>query len=352
MLVNHNTQYITHDTLHMTQESNGNDKLALCVRQLEHRSMINESAIKAVFEGSLKLKPDESCLIVTDTVKEPIARVFYEYARQITSESRIIVMEPTKEHATEPPEHVAREMLNYDVELLITDKSLTHTAARRNATAKGARIATMPTITEDIANRCLDIDYDALKRDSNRIHGLLKTATSVRVTTELGTDMVLRVGSSGFFGKDGGSFDHPGAYGNLPEGEVAFSPETCDGVFIVDASFPGFGILDSPLTFKVRECMVYEITGKRAEEVVRRLDRVGPKAYRVAELGIGLNPKARIIGNILEDEKVIGTAHIALGNNLSFGGNNDVPLHLDGVITGPDVYVDGVKLMEKGSFVN
>ncbi len=312
--------------------------------------MINENAIKAVFEGSLKLRPDESCLIVTDTVKEPIARAFYDYAGRITPKVNIIVIEPTGEHGTEPPEDAANEMLKYDVQLLVTDKSLTHTAARRKATAKGARIATMPAITEDIANRCLDIDYGALKKESNRIHGLLSSALSVRVTTELGTDMHFKIGSSGFFGKDGGSFDRPGAYGNLPEGEVAFAPETCEGAFIVDATFPGLGILDSPLTFKVRDCMVYEISGKRAEEVVRRLDRVGAKAYRVAELGIGLNPKARIIGNILEDEKVIGTVHIALGNNLSFGGDNDVPLHLDGVIKKPDIYVDDIKIMEKGKF--
>lgn len=71
----------------------------------------------------------------------------------------------------------------------------------------------------------------------------------------------------------------------------------------------------------------------------------------MAELGIGLNPKAKIIGIILEDEKVIGTVHIALGNNLSYGGTNDVPLHLDGVIKSPDVYVDGKVIMAKGKFI-
>lgn len=85
--------------------------------------------------------------------------------------------------------------------------------------------------------------------------------------------------------------------------------------------------------------------------VRRRLDLAGEKAYRVAELGIGLNPKAKIIGLVLEDEKVLGTVHIALGNNLSFGGDNDVPLHLDGVILKPDIYVDGKKIMSRGKFV-
>ncbi len=313
--------------------------------------MINASAIKAVFEGSLKLKPSESCLIVTDTIKEPIGMAFHEFAKKITKKADIIVIEPTREHATEPPEDVAKKMLEYDVEILATEKSLTHTKARKVATAKGARIATMPGITEDIANRCLDIDYDALRRESNKIYDILKGSSNIRVTTALGTDITMSVGKSDFFGKDGGSFHKPGDYGNLPEGEVSFAPETAEGVFVVDASFPQMGILDSPLTFKVKGGMVYDISGSRSEEVKRRLDEVGPKAYKVAELGIGLNPKAKIIGIILEDEKVIGTVHIALGNNLSYGGTNDVPLHLDGVIKSPDVYVDGKVIMAKGKFI-
>ena len=313
--------------------------------------MIEPSAIKAVFEGSLRLKPSESCLIVTDTIKEPIGRAFYEFARKVAKKADIIVIEPTREHATEPPADVAKKMLEYDVEILVTEKSLTHTKARKTANAKGARIATMPGITEDIANRCLDIDYDALKKESNKIYGILKSSSNIRVTTALGTDITMTVGKSDFFGKDGGSFHKPGDYGNLPEGEVSFAPETAEGVFVVDASFPQMGILDSPLTFKVKSGMVHEITGARSDEVKKRLDKVGPKAYKVAELGIGLNPKARIIGIILEDEKVVGTVHIALGNNLSYGGANDVPLHLDGVIKSPDVYVDGKVIMAKGKFI-
>jgi leucyl aminopeptidase (aminopeptidase T) len=313
--------------------------------------MINENAIRAVFERSLKLKKKESCLIVTDTIKEPIGRAFYEFAGTITPTAKIMVMEPTKEHATEPPKDIAEEMLKHDVEILVTTKSLTHTRARRAANAAGARIATMPNIIEDIINRCMDIDYDALKKESNRIYKLLKASKSVRVKTELGTDITMTVGSSGFFGKDGGSYHDKGAYGNLPEGEVSFAPETADGVYVVDASFPGLGILSSPLAFKVKDCKVRGITGEKAREVIERLDKVGPKAYQVAELGIGLNPKAKIMGMILEDEKVIGTVHIALGNNCSYGRTNDIPLHLDGVITKPDILVDGKAIMKKGRFV-
>ncbi|MFH1877616.1 MAG: aminopeptidase [Candidatus Omnitrophota bacterium] len=312
--------------------------------------MIRVEALAAVFQGSLKLRREESCLIVTDTVKENIGRAFFEYARKITPRAKLIVMDPTKEHAAEPPADVKNAMLQYDVQMLITDKSLTHTAARIEASSRGARIATMPGITEEIANRCLEIDYADLKKQSNRLYDILSRTKKIRVTTEKGTDITFIVGKSKFFGKDGGSFDFPGAYGNLPEGEVSFAPADCKGRFIVDASFPELGILAEHIIFSASGGVVNEITGYKAEEIIRRLDSIGPRAYKVAELGIGLNPRAVISGQVLEDEKVIGTVHIALGNNMSYGGNNDVPLHLDGVISNPDIYVDGGKLMENGRF--
>ncbi len=314
--------------------------------------MINENAIRKVFETSLKLRTGESCLVVTDTLKQDIGRVFYEAARKITRKAKLIVMEPGIEHGAEPPEDVARDMFGYDVELLITDKSLTHTGARREATKRGARIVTMPSITAETANRCLDVDYDDIKKMSSHLCSILRNASTVEVTSLSGTDMIFTIGKSGFFGETGGVFDFPGAFGNLPEGEVAFAPETCEGTYVVDISFAGLGMLSSPLFFMVRGGVVVDIKGECAEVLIDRLDRVGARAYKVAELGIGLNPKAMITGNILEDEKVVGTAHVALGNNTSFGGTNDVQIHLDGVLNNPDILVDGVKLMEKGRFLD
>lgn len=313
--------------------------------------MVDKNAVEAVFKRALKLKRQESCLVVTDTIKEPIARVFYEYARGESSEAKLAIMPPGAEHAAPPPEDIAAMMLKYDVELLITEKSLTHTTARMNATSAGARVATMPSITEDIANRCLDIDYDALKKESVKLCELLRNTRKVKIKTAAGTDIVIDVNREVFYGENGGLIDTPGSFGNLPEGEVAFAPLSCDGTYVVDASFPGLGLIKMPLTFKVHKGVVYEITGEKASKVKERLDRLGKKAYRVAELGIGLNPKAKIIGNILEDEKVMGTVHIAVGNNLFGGGDNDVPLHLDGVILNPDVYLDEKKLIENGKYL-
>lgn len=77
----------------------------------------------------------------------------------------------------------------------------------------------------------------------------------------------------------------------------------------------------------------------------------GSLAFNVAELGIGTNDRARITGNVLEDEKAIGTAHIAFGDNKSMGGTVRVASHLDGVILSPTVLIDGKPVLEGGELV-
>lgn len=309
--------------------------------------MIRESAVRAVFERCLEMKPDESCLIVTDKRMEKIAWPFFQHASGIHPGSLFEVMEPLKENGQEPPEHVRDMMLNHQVQLLITDKSLSHTMARRRATSRGARIASMPGITEGIINRCLDIDYDSLAKTNLKLRKIISAAREIRVATGKGTDIRFNVGNADIH-NDNGILGSKGSFGNLPAGEIDFSPANAEGVYVVDASFPGFGKLSSPLTFQVSKGTVTSITGGKADELKSRLDRTGPKAYIVAELGIGTNSSAKVTGEVLEDEKVLGTCHIAIGNNLSYGGSNDVPIHLDGVIKRPTIRAGNRKVMDKG----
>jgi len=91
--------------------------------------------------------------------------------------------------------------------------------------------------------------------------------------------------------------------------------------------------------------------GAQAKELNKMLTKVGENAKAVAEFGIGTNPKAKICGLILEDEKVLGTVHIAFGNNISMGGSIDVPIHIDCIIKSPSFAIDGKPIMENGKFI-
>jgi leucyl aminopeptidase (aminopeptidase T) len=307
--------------------------------------MIEPAAIKAVFEKALKLEDNQSCLIITDKNKRSIANVFYDYAFQKTGEkARLIEIPAGTRPGGNPPSEVIVQMLLYDVEFLITTYSLSHTTARRNASKNGIRIASMPDITEDIINRCFDIDYDALKSRCGKLHQIIAAASEIKIRTEKGTDLTIKRGSNEVFGLNGADLSTHGAFGNLPDGEISFAPADASGVCFIDASVSGIGKLDEPIKVVFENSKAVAIEGAKGPQLKEILDIVGPGAYMIAELGVGANDKAIISGRTLEDEKSLGTAHIAFGNNLSFGGKNDVPLHIDGVMRDAEVYVDNARL--------
>jgi len=144
-----------------------------------------------------------------------------------------------------------------------------------------------------------------------------------------------------------------GTFGNLPTGEIFVAPVegAANGVFVVDSSFAGIGKLKSPINIFVENGYAVNITGDKSELLDELLDQVGKEARNIAELGIGTNEKAQITGNILEDEKVMGTCHIALGNNSGFGGKVDVQLHMDGIIKKPTIFVDNAKIIDDGKLL-
>jgi len=308
-----------------------------------------QEAIKIALLHSLKMKTEESCLIVGDTITSELAKKFYDVVSGLCHKAVYKEMSPNKINGQEPPEKTAELMLQFDVILLITSKSLTHTKARRDASKKGARIASMPGLTEDIAKRALAIDYAALKILNKEMIDFLKESAKVEITTKLGTNLTMGFRGRCWGGSRGGFLDEKGNYGNLPEGEVYAAPEdgTANGVWFVDI-IPGIGVVEEPVKIMVENGVATSITGKYAEKIKQMFVGLPPNAFVLAELGIGTNPKAKITGIILEDEKVLGTAHIALGNNMSFGGDNDVPIHLDLVFTKPTITVDGRIFMRDG----
>jgi len=303
-----------------------------------------------VLNKCLGLKDNEKFLIVTDSKLNDIAKIFHEQAKKMTNNVKYVMIPIPKVHGTEPSEDIAKEILKYDVELLITTKSLSHTNARINASKNGARIVTMPGITEETLERAIDIDYDKLMEVHEKLADFIDNGKEIKIKTELGTDFSFSIVSRKGFGRDSGLFTRKGTFGNLPTGEIFVAPVegTANGVFVVDASFGSIGKLETPLKILVENGYAVKVEGRKSKELERLLDSVGKEARNIAEFGIGTNERAKITGNILEDEKVIGTCHIALGNNAGFGGKVNVQLHLDGIIRNPTIFIDNKKIMDKG----
>ena len=310
-------------------------------------------AADIILKKCMGLKNNESILIVTDSRLRKIGDVILEGSLKITNRAELEEIPIPKVHGTEPPEDIANDMLNYNVNILVTSKSLTHTKARKNASKKGVRIATLPNINEKIMNRCIDVDYNRLKQETEKINKILDEGSDVKITSTLGTDLSFSISNRKAFGDDAGIYDKKGSFGNLPAGESYIAPVegTANGIFVVDASFAGIGKLSSPIKVIVKDGYAAGFKGRNAEKLRNIIDSFGKEARNIAEFGIGTNDKAIISGNILEDEKVLGTCHIALGHNTGFGGKVDVPLHLDGIIKSPTIFVDNKKIMESGSLL-
>jgi len=313
-----------------------------------------ENVVEIVLDTCMKLKPAEKVLIVTDKKMEPISNLFAKKLEERKHKYKMLKMKPTAMDGEEPPRDVAEEMKKHDVELLITSRSLTHTRARKEASKKGARIATMPNIAMETFERAIDVDYVAMKRLTLKFIGLINKGSSMRATTEKGTDIQFSIENRDGHGSHPGLYHEKGKYGNLPDGEAFVAPVegTANGAYVVDASIGGIGVVDKPVRITVKDGYATKIEGeKSALQYNALLGKAGKEARNIAEFGIGTNEKAVICGNLLEDEKVMGTAHIALGNNTGFGGKVDVPLHIDGVFLKPTIWIDEKKVMEHGKLL-
>ncbi|WP_333594047.1 aminopeptidase [Anaerospora hongkongensis] len=301
----------------------------------------------------MAVKPGETVLVVTDLPTRSVGQALWEKAVEAGAEALYMEMVPRKNDGAEPPAAIAAAMLQADVVLGATSRSFSHTQARKAASKKGVRMATLPGITEDIMQRTLNADYERIATVSTLFAGLLSKGSHVHISTPAGTDLTLSIA-----GRDGhpdtGINHEAGDFSNLPAGEAYVAPVegTTEGVFVIDGAMAGIGVLETPIKLTVEKGYVSKIEGgQEGQKLEATLNEYGKEARNIAELGIGTNDQAILSGRVLEDEKVMGTVHIALGNNVGFGGTCQVQLHLDGILLNPTLTIDGQVVIKDGKHV-
>jgi len=314
---------------------------------------LQKAAMTAV-KDFLCLTQDETFLVVTDEKMREIGYALYEAGATIASEAFIIEMLSRDLNGEEPPDQIASIMRKVDVVVCPTYRSLTHTDARRIASDLGVRVATMPSITLDTLSRCLSADPNRIIETTKSVAEKMKKVQKIRVISKLGTDITLYVKNRRVISSTG-VLRNIGDYGNLPSGEVYLAPTEgkSNGVIVFDGSIAGIGLLKDPVTIEVKDGYAKSITGKEeADRFSSMLNKAGSDAFAIGEFGIGTNYKAKLTGSILEDEKVLGTIHIAFGNNISMGGKIAVKLHVDGLVKKPTVYFDNYLVMDNGKLID
>ncbi len=301
---------------------------------------------KIAIHTCMGVKKGEDVLIITDTEKEAIGEALFQVALEARAEAIIVKMLPRSRHGEEPPKPIAEMMRHADVIIAPTAYSLTHTQARKRANRAGARIATMPgIIPKMMSSGGMTADFKQVAKGVNRLAKILEGTKTVIIMTELGTELEVRVEGRRWY-KDTGICHKKGEFMNLPAGEVFIAPRegTANGKLIIDGSF--WEILKNPVSIDVKDGYAKRITGTK--EIAKQISRRGKEGRNIAEVGIGMNPKAKIMGNVLEDEKVMGTVHVALGDNSTFGGKCRAGIHIDGIIKKPTLIADNKIILEDG----
>jgi leucyl aminopeptidase (aminopeptidase T) len=312
-----------------------------------------KEAAHVALTDCMGVKKGENVVVIIDEPQRRIGRAFWETAAELGTDAVLCEMIPRETNGEEPPRAVAGLMANCDVFIIPTSKSLSHTDARRKASSNGARGATLPGINEDSMKRSLKADYRSIEERTKRIAPVLSKADEARVTTALGTDITMSLKGRPCH-EDTGITKNPGEFTNLPAGEAYLAPVegTARGRIVVDGSAAGVGLVSDPITLEVSAGYAVDITGgAEAEALNRIIAKFGKDARNIAELGVGTNDRAILTGLVLEDEKVMGTVHIAIGDNVSMGGNVAVPSHLDLIIKSPTLTLDGTEIIKDGKLL-
>ena len=315
-------------------------------------SELYSAAVTAV-RDCMGTQPRERVLILTDEPLRTIGYALRQAARDLGTEVFLVEILPRTTNGEEPPREMAELMKMVDVVLCPTSKSLTHTDARRAASAMGVRIGTLPSVTEEVMIRCMNADYQKIAERTMRLCAMLEKTKVVRVQSPSGTDITLPIQGRTAHASSG-LFREKGQWGNLPTGEAYLAPleGLSNGVVVVDGSMAGVGVVAEPIRIVVEDGYATDISGgPEAKRLVELLAPHGKDGRNVAEFGIGTNDKAILTGVILEDEKVMGTIHIAFGDNKSMGGTVRVASHLDGMVKHPTVWLDDLKIMEAGQLL-
>jgi leucyl aminopeptidase (aminopeptidase T) len=315
-----------------------------------------ESTARRVVVDYLALQPGERFAIVVDTrTSGEIADALAVATREVGGEPVVVRFEPLARSGAEPPDFAAAEMAAADVVLCAASTSLYHTSAKAAAQRAGARgDFNAPYRADAWANGAMTADFFAIRERAERLAALWRRTSEVRVTSPAGTDLRATVAGREPMAWLTGICRNPGEVSALPGGEVSLPPieGTAEGVVVWERVASDLGALEAPVRIEVRDGRATTIEGGAAAERLRDIVATVRDADNIGEIGIGLNPAARIADEITEAKKAFGTVHIALGDSANeYGGLVECDVHLDGLVMAPTIEFDGRAVVVDGRHV-
>jgi leucyl aminopeptidase (aminopeptidase T) len=308
-----------------------------------------DRAVSTLIRECLGLEPSEEVLVICNPITEELGALLRINAQGEGGDATLAVISERDSHAAEPPATVAAAMIAADVVLAPTIQSISHTEARKAASDAGARVASMPGVTGEMLGRLMSADMRLLRKRGTQLSRALGAGSEARITCERGSDLRLGLEDRTAI-VDAGTLNKRGAFGNMPCGEAFIAPVegTGEGSLVVDGSIAGVGKVVDPVKLDIDGGHLVAASGPDGAQLMNMLTDEGVAGTNLAELGIGTNEEATLTGNILEDEKILGSIHVAFGASAAIGGTVQVPVHLDCVVLEPTLEIDGETVVHAG----
>jgi len=327
-------------------------------------------SLKKVFTPCLAVK-DEKVLIVGDigyenrNIAAVLSSAYYLAAEQLKLDAKLI-LQSVKSRGDISDDDVVRslsELKTGNIIILNMSDKLGNIqelgkSFRRWVGKKNHRfISTMSlgdlaTSNIDLILKAIDVNYKPLQTQHEEIKQRFEKTREIHITTPAGTDLYYDKSGIKAIAADG-NYTMAGTGGNLPAGEVYAPPngKKIEGKVVIDGSSRTHEhtiLIRNPIELAIKDGEIVGIRGKdEAKQLENTLKWAASVAKnpgnvrRICEFGIGLNPKASIIGAMIVDDKTLGTAHIGIGSNYWFGGSIYAIIHLDQVFKNPKIYLDG-----------
>jgi leucyl aminopeptidase (aminopeptidase T) len=308
-----------------------------------------QAALENVLVRCLAVRPGESVVILVDSDTD--TRVLNLLRGGLTSRGCtpvVVEMAPFVIPGSEVSPAVAATMRQCDAVIELTSIFIGSNQARRDANAEGVRYLAMPGVQLDTfrADGPLGVDFDELRVAADQVGELWTGASTFHLTTPAGTDL-----HGSVVGRPGrvlhGICRAPGSYMAPPDIEAGTAPieGSTHGIAVIDADllFMGVGPLTDPVALTFEEGRLLKVEGPESDRLTAMIERCNDERMtNLAEVSLGLNPAGHVCAVAMETESTLGTAHIALGNSIAYGGIVSAVAHLDCVMRDATLTLDAV----------
>jgi aminopeptidase len=312
----------------------------------------------------LRLRPDERITIITDKATQEIAAALQAEVEEVGSDHAVFVLENyAPRPLTAMPQVILDELAQSQVSIFCAQSQRGELGPRMQMSdvvnKRHIRHGHMVNITRQIMLEGMRADFEAVDRLSQRLIERARRAQRITCRTPQGTDFEAEFSPKLKWLKTSGIVT-PEKWSNLPGGEIFTAPANTKGTFVVDGVVGDYlcrkygDLHDAPIAIEVENNRIVDLRCDHKEllEEFRAYTSTDENSNRVGEFAIGTNTACtRVIGNILQDEKIPG-AHIAFGHPYAehTGANWFSKTHIDCVGRDFDIWFDGDQVMKRGKF--